>query len=273
MNAVAALRDPRHLQILTLSTLWAWAAFALRLPVVGPRPFVVLGVCLATQAIGSRLARIPFEPRSALISGLSLTLLLRGHDPRAWVLAAVVAIGSKFLFRVRGKHIWNPTNAGLAVAVLCFDGSWMSPGAWGQVAVFGFAIVGFGSLILRRTARSDVTWTVVGLWAAMLFGRAWWLGDPLSIPWHQLQNGSFWIFAFLMISDPKTLPDARPMRIAYGAAVTVAAYFWTFVGYRENGWVWALFALAPTVPLLDLAMRAKKFEWPSLAIRSLRSDP
>jgi len=45
-------------------------------------------------------------------------------------------------------------------------------------------------------ARSDVTYAFLGFHVALRLGRAWWLGDPLSIPLHQLQNGALVLFAF-----------------------------------------------------------------------------
>ena len=48
--------------------------------------------------------------KSALISALSLCLLLRTDWLALAALAAVVAVGSKFLIRVRDKHVFNPTN-------------------------------------------------------------------------------------------------------------------------------------------------------------------
>jgi hypothetical protein len=76
--------------------------------------------------------RLPrFDPKSALISGLSLCLLLRTDEPLLAAVAAVLAIGGKFVLRVRGKHVFNPTNFGLMVMVLGHDRVWASSGQWG----------------------------------------------------------------------------------------------------------------------------------------------
>ena len=45
---------------------------------------------------------------SALITSLSLTLLLRTEFVVLAIAAAAIAIGSKFLIRFRDKHIFNP---------------------------------------------------------------------------------------------------------------------------------------------------------------------
>ena len=77
----------------------------------------LLGAALLTQYACTRLWRLPaFDPRSALISGLSLCLLLRANSVWLVVLTAVVTIASKFVIRWRGKHIFNPTNFGIVAS-------------------------------------------------------------------------------------------------------------------------------------------------------------
>ena len=72
-----------------------------------------------------------------------------------------------------------------------------------------------GWLVVHRAARSDVTWAFLAAYAALaLRPRLRGSGDPLAIPLHQLESGAFLIFAFFMISDPKTTPDSRAGRIA-----------------------------------------------------------
>jgi len=48
--------------------------------------------------------------RSALITGLGLSLLLRVNHPLLMVTAAALAIGQKFVFKYKGYHFWNPAN-------------------------------------------------------------------------------------------------------------------------------------------------------------------
>jgi Na+-translocating ferredoxin:NAD+ oxidoreductase RnfD subunit len=69
----------------------------------------------------------------------------------------------------------------------------------------------------------------------ILFRRAIWLGDPLAIPLHQLQNGAFLIFSFYMISDPKTTPNSRAGRVLFALLVAAGAGFVQFELYRTNG--------------------------------------
>ena len=131
--------DPRWYQIAVLAGLLLWGLVGLDFEIRPAGAATALGVALLTQLLGTRLAKLPrFDPKSALISGLSLCLLLRSDDLRLVALAAAIAIGSKFVLRLRGKHVFNTTNLGIVVLLLLSDRAWVSPGQWGDVAVFAF---------------------------------------------------------------------------------------------------------------------------------------
>src|SRR5690348_1585757 len=101
--------DARHFQIAALATL---LTFNFAFLDFGARPLnsaLAILCSLATQAICSRVWRLPtIDLRSPLITGLSLSLLLRADEPWVHALAAAIAIGSKFVLRIDHKHIWNP---------------------------------------------------------------------------------------------------------------------------------------------------------------------
>ena len=101
---------------------------------------------------------------------------------------------------------------------------WVSPGQWGSVAFFGFLMICVGSLVVRRAERSDVTLAFIASWIALVVGRSLWLGEPLAIPLHRLENGALLLFTFFMISDPRTTPDSRAGRIIFAALVALGAY-------------------------------------------------
>ena len=214
--------DARHYQIAALSTLlifnFGWLDF-------GARPLnsaLAIGSALATQAICTRAFALPhFDPRSPLITGLSLSLLLRADEAWLHALAGVIGIGSKFVLRIDGKHIFNP--AGFAIVVLLFTsgGVWISPGQWGSSIWFAALLCFFAILVLHAARRSDIAIFFLGSHAALLFARALWLGDPLAIPMHQLQSGSLLIFTFFMISDPRTTPDSRLGRFIFALSVAL----------------------------------------------------
>ncbi|HEV8579733.1 MAG TPA: RnfABCDGE type electron transport complex subunit D [Thermoanaerobaculia bacterium] len=255
-------KDPRLYQILVLSALLVYGVSRLELEIRPLSALALLGTVLLTQYTCTHLWRLSaFDPRSALISGLSLCLLLRTNSLALAVLAAAVTIASKFVLRVGGKHVFNPTNFGIVATMLATGGVWVSPGQWGSAAFFGFLIACLGGLVVNRAARSDVTYAFLFFYLAVLFGRALWLGQPLTIPFHQLESGAFLIFTFFMISDPKTTPDSRAGRILFALLVALGAGFVHFVLYRPNGLLLSLAFLSPLVPLIDRLLPGSRYVW------------
>jgi Na+-transporting NADH:ubiquinone oxidoreductase subunit NqrB len=262
MNAFLKLSDPRCYQIAVLSLLLSYGVFALDFGIHWYNAVAIILTAQVVQFVCMRLVGLNgFDPLSAAITSLSLTLLLRTDVIAIAILAAGIAIASKFLLRVRGKHIFNPANVALVTLMFCSDRAWVSSGQWGSAAVGAFALACLGFLVLTRAKRAETTIAFLFSFAALMIGRALWLGDPLSIPLHQMQNGALLIFAFFMISDPKTTPNTSIGRIAYGALVAGVAYTIQFVFYEPNGPIIALILSAPLVPLLDLSMHGQIYRW------------
>ncbi len=314
-------RDPRPYQIVVLGGLIVYGTTVLDFGINAAVAAVLLATAQLVQFLATRALGMPrFDPKSALISALSLILLLRTNSLWLAALIATVTIASKFVLRCsRGgnhvgaaptppragrqerarhsvtsrkrsaaravaaghsstphktvgslgckrstgasKHIWNPTNFGLAVGMLVTDAVWVSPGQWGTAAIFAFLLAGLGILVTHRAARSDVTWAFLGAYGTLILGRALWQGDPLTIPLHQLESGGLLIFAFFMISDPKTTPNTRLGRIAFATLVASVASFIQFGLFRPNGLIWALFLCAPAVPLIDTLLPGRRYRW------------
>jgi Na+-translocating ferredoxin:NAD+ oxidoreductase RnfD subunit len=268
--------DPRVYQIAALSTLLLLGLFRLGFDITPTHVAVTLASALAGQWLATRLVRPPghapgspppFEWRSALISGLSLCLLLRARHPAWMALAGLVAVGSKFAFRVPRadgngtKHLLNPTNGAIVLLLLFGAPVWVSPSQWGHHLGLALAVAGFGSLVVHRSARSDVTLAFLAAWAAVLFGRAAWVHQAWIAPLHQLENGSVALYAFHMISDPKTTPDSRAGRIVFACLVALGAGFVQFVLFRTNGLLWSLAAASLCVPLIDRWLPGRGFDW------------
>ena len=262
-------QDPRLYQIASLSTLLLYGLIWLHFDVSVWQVVFTLGTGLLTQYAGTRFFHLPaFDPKSPLISSLSLCLLLRTDDLAVAAVASFTAISSKFVIRWNDKHIFNPTNLAL-VGILAGGLGWISPGQWGQVAWFGFLIACLGSLVVTRAARADVTLAFLAFYIGLLVARALWLGDPLTIPLHQIESGALLIFAFFMISDPKTTPDSRAGRIVFALLVALAALYVQFGFFMPNGPLWGLIICSPLVPLLDHLIPGSRYQWSAPSIGSL----
>src|SRR5262245_4159128 len=118
MSAAPSSRfgDPRYYQIAVLSGLLAYGTWVLAFDVRAWQIPLTIAVALVTQWACTRLWTLPtFDPRSALISALSLCLLLRVDTLWVAALAAFVAIAGKFVVQVGRKHVFNPTNGAIVL--------------------------------------------------------------------------------------------------------------------------------------------------------------
>ena len=254
--------DARHFQIVALSSLLAinfvWLDF-------GAKPLysaLAISSALLTQIVCSRLFGLKqIDLRSPLITGLSLSLLLRANDPWLPAIAGFIAIASKFALRIDGRHIFNPAGFAIVVLLLTSTGVWISPGQWGASIWLATLLVFFAILVLQAAQRSDIALFFLGSHAMLLFARAYWLGDPLGIPLHQLQSGSLLIFAFFMISDPRTTPDSRAARFCFALAVAVIAHYLAFFMQMRPALYVALIALSPITVLLNRLIPGRQFQW------------
>jgi len=259
------MADPRLYQIVTLASLLVYGMGWLEFDITPGRVALILATVLGTQRMCDRLtgSTAPFasSARSALISGLSLCLLVRTNYALLACLAAVITIAGKFLIRVRGKHVFNPTNGGIAAMLLLTGHVWVSPGQWGTAASFAFLMACAGMLVVTRAARSDVTLAFIACYGGLVLGRSLYLGEPLTIPLHRLESGAFLLFSFFMISDPKTTPDSRAGRILFAALVAATAWYVQFRLFRTNGLLWSLAIWSMAVPILDRLIPAARYDW------------
>jgi enediyne biosynthesis protein E5 len=270
--ALSFIKDPRIYQIVTLSGLLAfgWTAHAFE---IDPVQFaaIIIASC-ATQWLGSVLIATRPDFKSPLITALSLTLLLRADAIWPLAAAAAIAIGSKFALRLGGKHVFNPANIGIVAMVLFTDVAWTTPGQWGTAVWFAALLAGAGLFVTYRSARFDVPLVFLGVYAALVLGRALWLGDPLAIPLLRLENGALILFAFFMISDPKTSPDGAIARAVFAGGAAVLAYLMMFHFYIADGLFYALAIMCIARPLLEWADPAPHYRWgdPVAPLRGMR---
>ena len=257
-----AFRDPRMCQILFLGILLAAGAWLRDFSLSSAQIVLTFAAAIATQHLTFGLRPdAPRSYRSAIITGLSLTLLLRADNLWVHPMAAAVAISSKSLIRVRGKHLFNPATFGVIFAMLMLPGAWVSPGQWGQDVALAGWMVALGAFVATRARRADISWCYLACYVGALAMRIAYLGQRWTVLEHQLANGALILFAFFMISDPMTAPYHPRARALHAAVVAAIAFGWQFELYAYNGMIWALFLAAPMVPMWDALWPASKYQW------------
>jgi enediyne biosynthesis protein E5 len=229
---------------------------------------VVIGWSLTLQFIFDKSVQRDFNWKSALISSLSLTLLLKSESAAVWLMAPIFTISPKFLLKHKGKHFFNPTNLGIVLCLLIFsDQCWVSPGQWGRDAFFVFALVFAGALVSFRSSRIDTALYFIGFHLLFLLIRTVWLGDPFIIAFHRIQNISLLIFTFLMISDPLSTPDSRVGRVIFCAIVAGITYYFNYVLYNRESLFYALAITSLMTPIINLKYPGRPFQWKNQSLQ------
>jgi Na+-transporting NADH:ubiquinone oxidoreductase subunit NqrB len=223
-----------------------------------------IATCLITQWIWSvRPTPSPLYSSlpSALITALGLSMLLRTEHISTMILAAAIAISSKFLLKVNGKHLFNPTNLGIVAAVVLTHDAWISPGQWGESSWYALLFLGTGGVVVQRVGRWDTTGAFLASYTLLELGRNLWLGWTWDVLLHRLSSGSLLVFSLFMITDPRTIPNARVARLIWASAIALFAFILRNVYFIPTAVFWSLFALAPLSAVLDLIWASPRFLW------------
>ena len=282
-------QDPRDYQILFLSLFLVLGIgtrdWTLRLDLI----LVVMVTCLLTQWVAASIWPNPKEKilrlltkkqncpenndsslvtspklyslKSAFITALGLSLLLRADHYTTMILAGSLAILSKFLFQVERKHFFNPANFGIIAALILTNDAWVSPGQWGDDGWYALLFAGTGGMLLKRVGRWDTTAAFLGSYALLEAMRNLWLGWTWDVFFHRLMSGSLLLFALFMITDPRSIPNARISRLLWAGCIAVLTFILRNQFFVSTAVFWALFALSPLSILLDFIWSASRFSW------------
>ncbi|MBW4472099.1 MAG: RnfABCDGE type electron transport complex subunit D [Stenomitos rutilans HA7619-LM2] len=202
---------------------------------------------------------------SALVTSLGLSILVRADHYSTMVLACVAAIASKFLIRVNGKHVFNPGNFGIVAALILTPDAWVSPGQWGEEGWYALMFLSCGGLVVGRVGRWDTTIAFLGSYAVLEAIRNILLGWTWDVWAHRLMSGSLLMFSLFMITDPRTIPNARIGRVLWAMAIALLTFFLRNYLFLSTAVFWALFALAPLSILIDAVFPGDRFVWRSRA--------
>ena len=214
---------------------------------------LAIGSCIATEIICARLYWGEWvNPASAYMSGISVGILIR--SPMLWpfVLGGVLTILSKYVLRVKGRHIWNPSN--FAICALFF----LAPFAvaplntqWSNALGPMLGIWALGFYTLWKVGYLHVTITYVNAFVGLSLLRSVISGDPFWAEVAPLTGPMYQLFALFMITDPKTTVSSWSGRVGVTAVIAVAEFFLRLaeVVYAP---FYALFLVGPVAKLIDM---------------------
>jgi enediyne biosynthesis protein E5 len=191
---------------------------------------------------------------SSYISGISIGMLVRSPEFWPYALCSAISITSKYVLRVDGRHLWNPSNFGIvAMLVLAADAVAALSVQWGN-NILAMAVVWiFGSVIIHRLGRFHITLTYVASFLVFSLLRAGITGHPWPSEVAPLTGPMYQLFIFFMITDPKTTvgPKWAQCLVAFlVAAMEAALRLLEFV----HAPYYALFVVGPAANLVEIAL-------------------
>src|SRR5580698_5825415 len=209
-------------------------------------------------ALGQIFYRKWLHPASAYISGISVGILVRSPAFWPYALCAAISIISKYVLRVKGRHIWNPSNFGISVLLfLAADTVASLSIQWGNYLWPMLVIWALGSAIIWRLHRFHITFTYVASFIAFAFLRSWMTGSPLLSEIAPITGPMYQLFIFFMITDPKTT-----VRSKRGQCIVVFLVAVLEMILRLNQVVYApfyaLFIVGPSAMLVEIWMETRR---------------
>lgn len=260
----AFLKDARHFQITYLSLFLVYGIFYLGWDAGLGGIAVIFATCLGVQYGFVRMKKARLHSlKSALISALGLCLMLKAGSPATFALAAALSIASKFVIKVDGKHIFNPTNFGIIVAIIITGDAWVSPGQWGSSAVALYFMGAAALLVLLKVGRIDTSLAFIGSFFGLEFVRTvLYLGWPVDHFLHMATNGTILLFTFFMITDPMTTPNSQKARIIWAVILGLMTFVLAHLFVVQSAApLWALFIISPLTIAFDKVFVHRKFQW------------
>ncbi len=266
--------DPRDYQIGFLATFLGLGIITRDWSIKPELILTLIVSCCLTQLALTSLFESDKNPlyslKSALITSLGLSLLLRADRVSTMLLAGTLAIASKFIFTTNfhadklRKHWFNPANFGIVAALILTPDAWVSPGQWGDDWWYLLLFIGMGGIVLNRVGRWDTSGAFFGAYALLEIARNLWLGWTWDVCIHKLMSGSLLLFTLFMITDPRSIPNARSTRISWAISIAGLTFILRNYFYINEAIFIALFTLSPLTILLDRLWIAPRFEWDSI---------
>ncbi|WP_068776363.1 RnfABCDGE type electron transport complex subunit D [Paenibacillus sp. FJAT-26967] len=161
-------------------------------------------------------------PLSAVITGIGISLLLSSNLLWPYALASFLAISLKYMIRFKGGHVFNPNNVAMVLMLFFLPQYAVStPKQWTNGIGIMLVILCLGILVCYMANRLDSVLAFLGSFTLFALVRHFLFGAPLLAALGPLMGASLQLFAFFMITDPKSTPSTRKARILFAFLVAL----------------------------------------------------
>ncbi len=223
-----------------------------------PKTLLAIGASIVTELVLHRVfvGKWP-HLASAYITGISVGILVRSPAWWPYAVCSMISITSKYVIRVKGRHLWNPSNFGIAVLLFTAPYTVASLSIqWGNQLWTMLPIWILGSIIIARLKRFHICATYVISFLLLAFWRSTITGYPWQAEIAPITSSMYQLFTFFMITDPKTTVKSKRGQCLVVFIVALVEHI-----LRLNQVVhapyYALFLVGPTANLLEIWWTAR----------------
>jgi hypothetical protein len=194
---------------------------------------------------------------SAYITGISVGILVRSPFLWPYGLASLISITSKYVLRLKGRHLWNPSNFGVSAELF------LAPATvsllsiqWGNTLWPMVVIWLLGSVIVWRVGRLHISATYVASFLLFSVVRSAITGNPWLANVAPITGPMYQLFIFFMVTDPKT--TVRP-RWAQCVVVFLVAFVEMLFRLAEVVYApfYALCLVGPSAMLVEIWLESR----------------
>ena len=223
------------------------------------RTGLAIASAIAAELLMARLTYGQWpHPASAYITGISVGILVRSPFLWPFALGSLISIASKYVLRVNGRHVWNPSNFGVCALLFLAPASvTLLSIQWGN-NLWPMAVIWvLGSVIVWRVGRLHISATYVASFLFFSFVRSALTGTPWLASVAPVTGPMYQLLIFFMVTDPKT--TVRP-RWGQAVVVVVVAFVEMLLRLLEIVYapLYALFLVGPSAVLIESFLKSRR---------------
>jgi enediyne biosynthesis protein E5 len=251
--------DNRYLPPLLITAILVTAHFSFGILEGWERTALAIATAIGAELVMGRITYGVWpHPASAYISGISAGILVRSPFLWPYFLTSLISITSKYVLRVRGRHLWNPTNFGVSAVVFLAPATVAVLSVqWGNVVAPMAVIWVLGTVITWRVGRLHISATYVLSFLLLSVVRAAITGTPWVATAAPITGPMYQLFTFFMVTDPKTTVRSRTGQCL---VVVVVAFVEMLLRLNEVIYApfYALFIVGPIALLVEMWLDSRR---------------
>ncbi len=233
-----------------------------------PRTILAIVTSIVAELVlGQVMFRKWLHPASAYITGISVGILVRSPAYWPYALCSLISITSKYVLRIKDRHIWNPSNFGISAMLFLAPATVASLSIqWGNYLWPMVVIWILGSVIVWRVHRFHISATYVVSFVVFAFLRSWITHDPWQSEIAPITGPMYQLFIFFMITDPKTTVRSKQGQCVVAFLIALVEMVLRLF-QSVYAPFYALFIVGPAANLVEIWLQARRGDLRAMPVK------